>query len=184
MKRIQNERGMTEILYSTRVECIGAKRNHGEIRGVHHSQLTLPFKTCIHNQPVATWVARSKTRHRSCCTCTYSANDRLTHSQITAWQICTHLSIPVPRSALPIGTGYSRKVQASAEGARSAVRRTRGRSRSTVMLLQHFCNIVATSRVWKQYFTLSMWAEFWIYCVSSMAFQYIQNLVDMEKVKC
>ena len=113
------------------------QKNHGEIRGVNHSQLTLQFKTGIRNQPVATWVARSKTRHRSCCTCTYSANDRLTHSQITAWQICTHLSIPVPRSALPIGTGYSRKVQASVEGARSAVRRTRGRSRSTVMLPQH-----------------------------------------------
>ena len=69
------------------------KNNHGVIRGVNHSQLTLPFKTCIRNQPVATWVARSKTRHRSCCTCTYSANDRLTHSQITAWQICTHLSM-------------------------------------------------------------------------------------------
>ena len=44
VKRIQTERGMTEIFYATRGVHWCNKKNHDKIRGVNHSQLTLPFK--------------------------------------------------------------------------------------------------------------------------------------------
>jgi hypothetical protein len=44
VKRIQTERGTTEIFYATRGVHWCNKKNHDKIRGVNHSQLTLPFK--------------------------------------------------------------------------------------------------------------------------------------------
>ena len=44
VKRIQTERGTTEIFYATRGVHWINKKNHDKIRGVNHSQLTLPFK--------------------------------------------------------------------------------------------------------------------------------------------
>ena len=76
------------MFYATRGVHWCNKKNHDEHRGVNHSQLMLPFKTCIRTckaREPSGWrdrkfeiarVARAQTGHTSGCT----------HRQITAWQ--------------------------------------------------------------------------------------------------
>ena len=74
------------MFYATRGVHWCNKKNHDENRGVNHSQLMLPFKTCIRKaREPSGWrdrkfeiarVARAQTGHTSGCT----------HRQITAWQ--------------------------------------------------------------------------------------------------